>query len=975
MKGLYWNIRGIANKASKLALRRLVNSEKPDFIIIAEPWMSFDNFPRRWLHRLDLKLFSVNIRDNLLPNIWCICKNSLDPDLLYIDDQCVAFKITALEKSFCVAAVYASNCYIKRRSLWAKLSDLTMIHDLPWCYMGDFNVILGMHEYSGIHCPDRQPMVDFHEWTSNNNFLHLPTKGAWFTWSNGRKGRAHTEKRLDRVICNQSWVSFCNNVTVSTLVNAKSDHYPILLDFNFSNTTFTSQFKFHKMWSLHDSCKDLISNVWSTSFVGCPMFILCSKLKLLKERLKIWNKQVFGNVHSFVKDAEENLSNIQSHIINNGYTDGLRELEKNAQNRLEEALTRQDWFWQEKARVNWHVEGDRNTGYFHRIAKIRNNTKTLSSIRAGDTLLLEPTQIADHIVHYYKNLFCTNHAVLQDSMLIDEVIPQVIDNNVNNLLTLLPSIAEIRNAVFGLNKDGAPGPDGFGAFFFQNYWDIVHKDVEDAVLQFFHTGWILPNFNANNVILIPKSSNADSIEQYRPIAMANFKFKVISKILADRLALIMPSLISMEQRGFIKGRNIIDCICLASEAANLLHNKVFGGNLLLKIDITKAFDTLEWPFLITVLRGFGFCEKFCNWIDTILKSASLSISINGKMHGYFNCTRGVRQGDPLSPLLFCIAEEVLSRNISKLVADGQLLSFKGTRNVSVPSHCLYADDVLIFCNGRQSNLIALKKLFTRYAMVYGQVVNASKSTIYVGSLSQARVHHIALFLGFIIGALPFTYLGVPIFKGKTKSIYLQPIADRIKSKLAAWKASLLSIAGRVQLVKSVIHSMLIYSISIYSWPISLLKDLEKWMKNFIWSGDLHQKKLVTVAWKKVCKPTSEGGLGIRSIITLNEASNLKLCWDLLTSQDQWAVLLKSRVIRGQNCINHHIFSSIWCGIKNEFNVIWDNTRFNLGNGKDILFWTDKWCDDNSLADLLFLPISVQKNLQAKVVDFIQSSQC
>jgi hypothetical protein len=147
MKGLYWNIRGIANKASKLALRRLISTNKPDFIIISEPWMSFGAFPTNWLQRLDLKLFCVNERDNLLPNIWCICKNSIDPDPLYIDDQLVAFKISALDKVFCVAAVYASTCYVKRRLLWAKLSELTSLHVLPWCYMGDFNVVLGMHEY------------------------------------------------------------------------------------------------------------------------------------------------------------------------------------------------------------------------------------------------------------------------------------------------------------------------------------------------------------------------------------------------------------------------------------------------------------------------------------------------------------------------------------------------------------------------------------------------------------------------------------------------------------------------------------------------------------------------------------------------------------------------------------------------------------------------------------------------------------
>jgi hypothetical protein len=125
--------------------------------------------------------------------------------------------------------------------------------------------------------------------------------------------------------------------------------------------------------------------------------------------------------------------------------------------------------------------------------------------------------------------------------------------------------------------------------------------------------------------------------------------------------------------------------------------------------------------------------------------------------------------------------------------------------------------------------------------------------------------------------LPFNYLGIPIFKGKPKSSVLQPIADRNKLKLSAWKTSLLSIAGRVQLVRSVIQSMLTYSISIYSWPSSLLKDLEKCIRNFIWSGDIEKRKLVTISWKKLCRPMDQGGLNLRSLISLNTASNLKLC--------------------------------------------------------------------------------------------------
>jgi ribonuclease HI len=431
----------------------------------------------------------------------------------------------------------------------------------------------------------------------------------------------------------------------------------------------------------------------------------------------------------------------------------------------------------------------------------------------------------------------------------------------------------------------------------------------------------------------------------------------------------MPSIISPEQRGFIHGRLIRDCICLTSETINLLHNKSYGGNLALKIDISKAFDTINWDFLLKVLNSFGFSSKFCDWISAILKSAKLSISINGQLHGFFSCSRGVRQGDPLSPLLFCIAEDVLSRGISKLVESGNLELIKGTRHLNVPSHTLYADDIMIFCKGKLSNIDALMNLFDRYAASSGQNINPAKSTIFAGSINQARLHNIADKLGFSIGSTPFVYLGVPIFKGKPKARFLKPFVDKVKSKLAAWKASLLSIAGRVQLIKSVVHGMLLHSFLIYSWPLSLIKELELCMRNFIWSGDISKRKLVTVSWANVCQPISEGGLGIRSLFKLNEASNLKLCWDLFHSNEHWSNLLRSRVLRNQKIINYHIYSSIWSGLKGHYTEMMDNSSWLLGNGENINFWLDQWCGA-PLVHSLDIPLNLHPLLSSTVNQFL-----
>jgi hypothetical protein len=501
--------------------------------------MAITDLPRRWLLNLNLKLFAVNTRHNLLPNIWCLCNLNIFPTVLASDEQHVSFTVADNNKVVAISAIYASTNYLTRRKLWESLNNLQSQFHLPWCFIGDFNVILGAHEHRGRVSPARLPMEEFKSWSDNFNLIHLSTSGAEYTWQNGRWGPRHTEKRLDRAVCNQAWLDLCTVTAVSAITRHRSDHFPLLLEFQLHNVACASSFKFLRMWSMHSDCRQVISDSWSNVVLGNP------KLKLLKNNLKIWNKNYFGNVNDLVSSAETNLQQVQAHIQQFGHTDSLLAQEKTAGAAYEDALNRQEAFWQEKARLNWHLEGDRNTSYFHRIAKIKTSTKYISSLQDGENVITDQGQLADHVVNYYQNLFCSNIA-LQDSLLAEEVIPNLISEEVNSLLTMLPSNDEIKSAVFALNKDSAPGPDGFGAFFFQHYWDIVQVDVFNAVLEFFISSWILPGFNSNIITLIPKTPDAASIDQFRPISMANFKFKIISKIIADRLASILPSIVSEE---------------------------------------------------------------------------------------------------------------------------------------------------------------------------------------------------------------------------------------------------------------------------------------------------------------------------------------------------------------------------------------------------------------------------------------------
>ncbi|XP_019450653.1 PREDICTED: uncharacterized protein LOC109352923 [Lupinus angustifolius] len=888
--------KGFGNLGTKLLLKEICSTHKPDVVFISEPMIQVNKIKPLFWSNLSMKFFIANDKAPL-PSIWGICKKEVHQIFLNFPG--------------------------------------------PWCCIGDFNAVLGSNECRGAHLPKKTSSNEFKAFSDSANLTHIVTRGAEFTWSNRRRGSAHTEKRLDRALCNDDWLSEWSSITCCTLPRSNSDHHPLLLCASGTIKVRQPNFKFQKMWLLHHGLRDIIKSNWDTRVVGCPMFVLASKLKNLKVVLKHWNKEVFGNLR--VKDALSKVDEIQQCLNLSGEDHDLREQENLAQQELLYALKIEEEFWKEKARINWHSKGDRNTSYFHRLAKIRHSTKAMSMLRKGDTILLDQNEIANHVVSYFTELYASENNVHHND-LINSVVPRVVSADQNCMLTKIPMPEEIKSAVFGMNRDGAPSPDGFGGSFFQDFWDIVGPDFPGA----------------------------DRIEDFRPIALANFHFKVITKVLADRLAIVAPLIVSTQQRGFIKGRHIQDCICIASEAINLLDHKSFGGNLAIKLDIRKAFDTIDWGFISNTLKAFGFDSKFIAWINTILGSAKLSIAVNGQNHGFFSCKRGVRQGDPLSPLLFCLAEDVLSRGLARLHAEGKIHSISGLGNISTPSHVLYADDILIFCKGIKRNILALKKLIDTYAQASGQHINPSKCKFFSTQATPSKIASISSWLGFTRGSLPFSYLGVSIFKGKPKTIHLQPIADRIVLKLAKWKGSTLSIIGRVELVKSIIHSMLVFSFHVYLWPSSLLKLIDKSMRNFIWSGDISTRKLVTVAWHKICTPTIEGGLGLRSISDLNQASLLKLAWGMRSSSQDWALFYRSRFYRASRKHASYVKSSIWPGIKSVWSMINDNTRWVVGSGANINYWLDNWLG-NPLATTMNIPLQHYSSLNARVEDFFQDN--
>ncbi|XP_057770827.1 uncharacterized protein LOC130990624 [Salvia miltiorrhiza] len=809
-------------------------------------------------------------------------------------------------------------------------------------FIGDFNAVKGAHERKSNRIPCASSCRDFCDFIAASIFIESEVTGLFFTWCGRRLLPSHVESVLDRCLFSKGFSSLWDSLNTHVLPRISSDHSPIVLQCHESRGPRRSSFKFFDMWLLHPEFKQVVQDSWNApTDTSCPLYTVMMKLKRLKLTLKGWNKQVFGNVDEGIRSLQSSLEEIQLEIAQDGYTDSLFDAEVAVQARLRSILNQKNSLMQQKSRLK--IDG---------------------------VDVFDQDAIAAHIVRYFSSLFSETVA---PNVTVQDILPilnKKILQHQNDLLTSIPTEEEIKAVVFDLAGDSAAGPDGFSGSFFQHCWTTIQKDVLKAVRTFFIKNYLPARLNSNTLILIPKKEVVDSVTDLRPIILSNFFFKILSKILASRLSSVATDFVTPNQFGFISGRLIHDCILLGSEGVNCMKRSCQGNNMACKVDIKKAFDTISWKFIWCAMNAMGFDPIFLNWLSTIFSSARLSILYNGQLCGYFPCSRGVRQGDPLSPIIFGIAEDVLSLLILKAVEAGKIDSMRMNRRHLFPTHLLYADDILIFCKASMKNARAIRDIFQFYGSLSGQICSREKSQLYFGmgvSLSYQR--QISRALGFSTGAMPMVYLGVPLFIGKPRRVHLAAIKDRIINKFSRWNGLHLSMAGRICLVKSVIQSSLVHTMMIYIWPKSLIKELDSACRNFIWSGDIRKRPPHAVSWEKVCALKEEGGLGIRSFAMMNEAFLMKLAWKIIKGKGFGFDLMKNRYLDtfGRPRASA-LASSIWGGVKSLVPDLIDESYCLLGAGDSVYFWNDDWMG-YKIADKLNIPSFIKSRLSQTVADY------
>ncbi|XP_010666711.1 uncharacterized protein LOC104883845 [Beta vulgaris subsp. vulgaris] len=498
----------------------------------------------------------------------------------------------------------------------------------------------------------------------------------------------------------------------------------------------------------------------------------------------------------------------------------------------------------------------------------------------------------------------------------------------------------------------APDPDGMHAIFYQRFWHVVGDEVVKFVCNILHGHSFPDEINCTNIALIPKVASPQLVSDFRPISLCNVLYKIASKALVIRLKNILLVIVTENQSAFVPERMITDNSLIALELFHTMkqRNNSRTGIMAMKLDMSKAYDRVEWGFLRRLLLTMGFDGRWVNLVMKCVTNVSYSFVINGSVRGSVSPDRGLRQGDPLSPFLFILVADAFSQMIQHKIDQKILHGAKASWNDPVVSHLLFADDSLLFTRATRQECLIIVDILNQYEKASGQKINYDKSEVsFSKGVRRERKEELINLLQMKHVEKHQKYLGIPTATGSSKKLLFRSILDRMWKKLRGWKEQLLSRAGKEVLIKAVIQAIPTYLMGVYKFPAAIIHEISSAMARFWWGGKGEARKMHWISWEKLCKPKCLGGMGFKDLAVFNDALLGRQVWRLIHFKNS----LLSRVMKAKyypRCemlnarlgfSNSYSWRSIW-GAKS---LVREGLMWRVGSGNDINIWSDPWVAD------------------------------
>jgi len=610
------------------------------------------------------------------------------------------------DASFLLTVVYGpSHCSADKLHFLDELKALKPAPSMRWLIMGDFNLIYRAAGKNNMNLSPRL-MRHFREALDECDMSEISLQNRKFTWSNERQ--RPTMSRLDRFFCNAEWDATFSNHILNAFSTSLSDHCPLLLS-NQSGPRRPSSFKFENYWVKLPGFKDVVRTAWDTTTDHHePFHVLCHKLHSTSQKLKAWSKEINSDAKKLFFMAQEIILRLDIAQENRSLTAAELLLRAKLKKRILGLAVIERARCKQASRLSSIKLGDANTKYFHHKVNARRRKNHIQRLRHGHGWAInhddKASVIQDHFSKFMGHPPARQHDINWDELNLPSHDLSGLDATFTE--------EEIKHAIHQMPFDKAPGPDGYTGAFFRSCWDIVKVDIVNAANAFHSLRTnSLALLNSANVVLIPKKDGAEAITDFRPISLIHSFAKIIAKVLALRLAPHMSSIVSPTQSAFIKRRSIHDNYMAVRNAIRRYHNSKLP-TIFLKLDIAKAFDSVRWEYLLTLLNKLGFPSRWQDWIAALLFTASTRFLLNGIPNAPIKHGRGLRQGDPLSPLLFVIAMDPLQKLLDLATEKGHLSRLRG-RTTQIRAS-MYADDTAIFVKPTREDILAMAELLTLF---------------------------------------------------------------------------------------------------------------------------------------------------------------------------------------------------------------------------------------------------------------------
>ncbi|XP_062075340.1 uncharacterized protein LOC133779387 [Humulus lupulus] len=813
--------------------------------------------------------------------------------------------------------------------LWRKGGVFGMIY-LGYFFLsklGWFLVIL-MHHFSvgdrtGGSSLASSELVDSVGWKNVAKVEAIKSMGSYFTWTNNQDGLARIYSKIDHALIDEDWLDLFPQSVAVFQWEAVSDHCSCIVSNISLNSMGTKLFRYYNFWSNHPDFKQIVLKSWEAPVKSSGLKAIFTRLIRLKHQLKKINRDWFGDVGLGYHLALEELQTARFQAQEKPIDFQLQEVVKVKATEFNYHEKIYHSFLVQRSKINWLRHGDMNSSFFHAFLKRRKTKNSIVSYTNDNGVLVDDfKEVVSHFSEHFKSHLGTPSSAsgMVDQNYMDLGSKLSVEQQLYLLKPFSPK--EIKAALFSIPNTKSPGPGGYGSGFFKSMWKDIGQDICSAISHGFSMGQFPKELHETTLSLIPKVVNPARASDYRPIACCSTLYKVMAKLLCSRLVVVLHYLVQSNQRAFVRGRSIAHNIMILQDLIKNYGRAITSPRCAIKIDISKAYDTVDWLFLVNLLKAFCFPSKFINWVMICIRSTTYSLLINGRVQCTFKGGKGLRQGDPMSPLLFILIMEYLTRGLQSDAKSSSFRYHPMCKDLKLINLC-FADDVILFCKGTVAAVSVLKDSLQKFSEATGLSINSKKSQVYFGGVAAGIRIEILHGLNLSAGSFPMHYLGVPLRPTKWKHTDCELIIQKMRVKLFSKH---LSYAGRLLLIQTVLSGLRNYWMSIFTLPQSIIKEVEKLCRQFLWGASGTRCKFHLASWNQVCLPKAYGGLGLRDGTSWNRALLARYIWAVSTKQDSlWVKWIQHVYLKGVNFLDYdlkHDSSWYWrklCLLRTRFN--------------------------------------------------------